>query len=130
MLGVIVTTHGDFAKGILHSAEMVIGETHISHLGLDESGISNYESKLYKLLDEAFEKYKGVLVLCDLKGGTPFNTALRYKLEKGREMEVITGVNLPMILEASMALETCEDLNELISIAIESGKEGIEKIDI
>lgn len=130
MLGVIVTTHGDLAKGLLHSAEMVIGKTNINYLGLDDLGIETYEKKLYELLDKSFENYQSILVLCDLKGGTPFNTALRYKLEKEKDIEVVTGVNLPMLIETSMSRDTGGTLENLINTAIESGKDGIEKINI
>lgn len=130
MLGIVITTHGDFASGIAQSVNMVIGGEIIPHLSLDEKGINIYEQNLFKLLDKEFETKKGVIVMCDLKGGTPFNTALKYKLMTNKNLEVVTGVNLPMILDTVMEIQDFKSLSDMVTCALESGKNSIENINL
>lgn len=130
MFGIVITTHGNFAEGIAQSVNMVIGGDIIPNLGLDESGVKIYEEKLFNLLDKEFETKDGIVVMCDLKGGTPFNTALKYKYMKNKNLEVITGVNLPMIIDTHMEIENFENLLEIVNCALEVGKESIENINL
>lgn len=64
--------------------------------------------------------------MCDLQGGTPFNSSLKYSLDKHYEskIKVVSGVNLPMFLE-TIALRQTADLDELAEVAKKSGKSGI-----
>lgn len=129
MLDIVILTHGDLAKGFHHSCNMITGQD-LNYIGLYEDGIGNFEEKVYKLLDELLSIKDGVLVLCDIRGGSPCNTALRYKLEKNAKIEIVIGVNLPMILSCLDELENDITLQELVNIAVENGKLEIETINI
>lgn len=129
MLDIIILTHGDLAKGFSHSCNMITGQK-LNYIGLYEDGIGKFEEKVYKLLDELLKIKDGVLVLCDIRGGSPFNTALRYKLEKNAKIEVVIGVNLPMILSCLDEIEGDITLQELANIAVENGKLEVETINI
>ena len=69
----------------------------------------------------------GTLILCDLFGGSPFLTSAKLLKENSDHMELVTGVNLGMLLELMANIETAS-ITELKDIALSSGKEGI--IDI
>lgn len=131
MIGISVTTHGDLCNGLLHAAQMIIGEQEgIEAVSLDENGVDDFTSRLEEKLDELVEKYNQVLVLCDLKGGTPCNQSLKYSLMNEGKVKVVAGVNLPMLIEASLGRSNVADLDELASLASDSGKQSIEFITL
>lgn len=128
MVRILILSHSTLAKGLSESCEMISGKK-IEYISLTDDGIGVFETQVYSKLDELFLSYKEVLVFCDIRGGTPCNTALRYKLEKKANLEVIVGTNLPMILSCLEEVENFKDssfLNELL----ETSKEEIEKINI
>ncbi|MDO5145443.1 MAG: PTS sugar transporter subunit IIA [Eubacteriales bacterium] len=102
MIHMIVTSHGGMAEGMMQSVEMLLGEQKevecvslAPDMGADE-------------LNEVFaEKLKNVsekdeyLILCDLRGGTPFNVVSRYSF-KNEHIAVMYGMNLPMLIAALM----------------------------
>jgi mannose/fructose-specific phosphotransferase system component IIA len=69
----------------------------------------------------------GILILTDLFGGTPSNAACIVAAKKNAS--VVTGVNLPMILEVVLA-RSGKNLKELTNLAVQSGKEGIREIQL
>jgi PTS system mannose-specific IIA component len=98
MIGVVVVTHGQLAIELLNAAEMIVGDlpqfTAVS-IGWHEDVNDARED-----IAQAIERVKGdrgVLVLTDMFGGTPSNLGMTF-LEADR-VEVITGVNLPMLIK-------------------------------
>lgn len=100
MIHILITSHGGMAEGMMQSVRMLVGEqknldyvTFGEEIGCDQ-------------LNELFgEKIAGVspddqyLILCDIKGGTPFNVVSRYSF-KNDNVAVIYGMNLPILIEA------------------------------
>lgn len=124
---IILTTHGKLATGILDSYRMIAGNTNnILPVELTEDGISDYRERLIPLLDEMLNNNQ-ILVLCDLKGGTPYNECYRYYLENEDKIRIVTGVNLPMLIEVGFNLEH-KTLEELETLAVNSGNSGIETL--
>ena len=75
-------------------------------------------------MDQKIASLSGtVICLVDLKGGTPFNTLIGLK-EKYPAIEIITGVNIPMLLELFMSRNQLAP-KELIKMVIEAGKSGV-----
>ena len=100
MIGVLVTTHGNVGDELIKAVEMIKGPTEgLLHLSMDQTkGVEELKKDLavaIKKLDQG----QGVLILTDLFGGTPSNIAL--SLLKPGKVEVVTGVNLPMLLKLS-----------------------------
>ncbi len=100
MIGVLVTTHGNVGNELIKAVEMIKGPTEgLLHLSMDQTkGVEELKKDLavaIKKLDQG----QGVLILTDLFGGTPSNIAL--SLLKPGKVEVVTGVNLPMLLKLS-----------------------------
>ncbi len=98
MIGVVVVTHGQLATELVNAAEMIVGDlpqfTAVSIGWHDDVNDARDE------IAQAIERVKGdsgVLILTDMFGGTPSNIGMTF-LEKDR-VEVITGVNLPMLIK-------------------------------
>lgn len=108
MVHILVTSHGKMAQGMMESVKMLIGEQ-------DDLDYVTFEPEMgAEELDELYrEKIKDVssdnqyLILCDIKGGTPFNVVSRYSF-KNDNVAVIYGMNLPILIEAAMQCENPE----------------------
>lgn len=132
MIGILVTSHGDFCKELINTGEMICGkQENVQSISLEENGIEDFSQRITDTLNDMANRYGSVLVLCDLKGGTPCNESLKYTLSnEGKNIKVITGVNLPMYLEIIGSTSFVTDLNELANIAVNAGKSSIEVIEI
>lgn len=123
MIGILILSHGDLAKGMKNSVELIGGvqekfeiETLPYGMGVDEFS-KKIEEKI-TILDDG----DGVLVFVDLFGGTPFKVMCR--LQNRYNVYCINGVNLPMVLEAALTRHDRE-LIEFAKEITETGKEGI-----
>lgn len=126
MIGIVVVTHGQLARELVAAAEMIIGDipnvTAVS-IGWHE-GPEDAEREIEQAIRRV-ESGKGTVVLTDMFGGTPSNLSLTF-LEKGR-VEVVTGVNLPMLIRLASLREEEEgdDLREVAAQAMREGKENV-----
>ncbi|WP_195853113.1 PTS sugar transporter subunit IIA [Aerococcus sanguinicola] len=124
----LLATHGNFAEGILQSYEMIAGDTsNISTVLLNELGIEDFQTRLHQTLDQLLATDE-VLILVDLPGGTPYNESLAYQLEHPKGLGVISGLNLPMLIEVGMGLSN-SSLDDLKQTALEFGQNGIQSTD-
>ena len=122
MVGVIICTHGNSAPELLKSAEMICGKQENCQTVNFTEGESLEQLKTE--ISEKISQLKGtVFCLTDLKGGTPFNTLVSL-LKNNPEMEIVTGVNIPMLLELFINRSQLEK-EELLSGITEAGKTGI-----
>lgn len=128
MIGIIVVTHGNFSKEIIKSCELIAGPAEkVIGLTLNrEDNIENLNEQFLKSLNE-LEDGDGVLVLADLLGGSPSNVA-SLNLKKGCKYQAITGLNLPMLLEA-MINRNGNTLEQLAEACIQAGAEGVKHIN-
>ena len=124
MISVIIATHGMFSEEILKSAEMIFGnQENVGTVTFKPGeGVENLLEKYNKLISE-LDCTDGVLFMVDLFGGSPFNAASIIAM-KHDNMEIVAGVNLPMILE-TLGSRDFSSLSELLAIAENSGKEAI-----
>ena len=129
MVKIILMTHGDMAKGILHSAKMLIGEfDNVDSLSLEEDmGSEELDEKLGEKLNES-EKGVQHLILCDIIGGTPFNVASKYSF-KNENIAVYFGLNLPLLVEAIMKINdhTLKEIVEYLK-SIDKSSIGLSEI--
>ncbi len=124
MIGILVLTHGELAEEFLKTARMIglSSEERVAALCVDPSTApDSLREKLGKVIREVDEG-DGVLILTDLFGGTPTNLSLSF-LTEGK-VEVVTGLNLPMIIKAVNSRER-HDVRSLAKEASEAGKENI-----
>lgn len=104
MINVIVATHGPLAEALLASARMVYGELpHVYAVTLGEqAGIEGFREDFAQVMAEAGQEADGVLVLCDMQSGTPWNVACQYAFatQVTPPVAVLAGVNFPMLLQS------------------------------
>ncbi|PPI88846.1 PTS mannose transporter subunit IIAB [Candidatus Pantoea edessiphila] len=124
-VAVIISTHGCAAEQLLKTTEMILGkQKNIDFVEFStgentETLIEKYNNKIKNL-----NVSKGILFLIDMWGGSPFNAASRMIFEK-KNQDIIVGVNIPILIEILMKREENISFNELVSIAVKSGKESI-----
>ena len=121
MVGVVVVTHGQLAAELLNAAEMIVGDlprfTAVSIGWHDDTDDARQE------IAEAVTKVRqgqeghSVLIVTDMFGGTPSNLAMTFL---GQDVEVITGVNLPMLIKLA---NLKQDAN-LLEVAREMREHG------
>jgi PTS system mannose-specific IIB component len=126
MVGIILASHGDFAKGILQSGSMIFGEqenvqavTLAAHEGPDD---------IKKKMEDAIATFKPddpVLFLIDLWGGTPFNQASGLLNGHEDKWAIITGMNLPMLIEAYSSRFSMNSAQEIAAHIYETARDGV-----
>ncbi|WHY77218.1 hypothetical protein QNH20_24605 [Neobacillus sp. WH10] len=131
MIGILVTSHGDYCHSLIKSGEMIAGkQENVVGIALEEDGIEAFSQKLTETLNDMVGRFDSVLILCDLKGGTPCNESLKYVLYNESKIKIIPGVNLPMYLEVVSSTGFVKDINELATIGHNAGIQSIEVLDI
>ena len=119
----VVVTHGQVATELLAAAETIIGA--IKHLTAVSIGWHDDVDAASAEVERAIERVSeggGVLILTDMFGGTPTNIASMF-LKKG-EIEVVTGVNLPMVIKLA-GLQPGVPLEEVARLVRDQGRQGI-----
>lgn len=126
MVGILVTGHGHFASGLTSSVELIAGlpENYEKVDFLESYGVDELASELNKAMDR-LSHCKSILVFADLAGGSPFKTAVEVGMQRKQRIEVIGGTNLGMIIEISLARRFITDVNDLIKMAVNTGKEQV-----
>lgn len=101
MMGVLLVTHGGLGRELLACAEGVIGrQTAVRALAVEPAeSPESFEKKVREALME-FESPAGTLILADMLGGTPCNVCLRLARDPRFHFDLVTGVNLPMLVTA------------------------------
>ena len=99
MVGIILATHGDFAKGILQSGSMIFGDQpNVAACTLQPSmGPEDIKKQMEDAI-AGFENQDEVLIMVDLWGGTPFNQANGLIAGHEDKWAIVAGLNLPMLL--------------------------------
>ena len=99
MIGVVVVTHGQLATELLNAAEMIVGN--LPRFAAVSIGWHDDVNDAREDIAQAIERVRGdgggILLLTDMFGGTPSNLAMTFI--EANQIEVITGVNLPMLIK-------------------------------
>jgi PTS system mannose-specific IIA component len=124
MIGIVIVTHCALGEALIDAAEFILAErpTGMTSVSVD---INENADVLRKKIAEgvkSVDQQKGVLILTDMFGGTPSNLSYSF-LEEGH-IEVLSGVNLPILIKAANARKK-KDLNELASLVEAYGKKSI-----
>ncbi len=127
-IAVVITTHGHAAKALLATAEMIIGEQDNVRC-VDFVPGENGEVLAGKIRAAAAEldTSAGLLLLVDLWGGTPFNASSGIAHDDANT-EVVTGVNIPMLVSVLMEREDITALPELTALAQREGADGVKSL--
>lgn len=122
-IGGVIVSHGQVANELLAAAETVVGDlSHVTAVSIgwhDDVEIAKTEiSRAIKKVSDG----SGVLVLTDMFGGTPTNISAMFLKEN--EVEIVTGVNLPMVIKLA-SNNSDKNLLELAKEVEEQGKQQI-----
>lgn len=131
MIGIVVVTHGELARGFVQATELILGtqdQLRAIELRADED-VDVTKMRLAEAVKE-LDRGEGVVILTDMFGGTPSNLALTFHAEG--KVEVLMGLNLPMLLKLVSARGGTEgedgkkSLSELSTIVADYGKKNIQ----
>jgi mannose PTS system EIIA component len=123
MIGMVLVTHGNLAKEFISALEHVVGpQKRIGAvcIGPDDDMEKRREDILRSVAD--VDDGSGVVLLTDMFGGTPSNLAI--SIMDNAKVEVIAGVNLPMLIKLASIRQT-EGLAKAVSAAQEAGRKYI-----
>jgi PTS system mannose-specific IIA component len=124
MIGIIIIAHGELGPQFINTARLIGLNSEESLLAISVSPTDSPDLLREEVARsiKSVEQGEGVLILTDLFGGTPTNLSLSF-LEDGK-VEVVTGLNLPMVIKAINS-RSDHDLRTLAKLASEAGKENI-----
>lgn len=112
MVTTLILTHGGLAEELLKAAETIVGELQdFKIVTLDWNDSFDEASRKTRAALEGLDKDGQVLILTDMYGGTPYNVAASL-VDPGR-VEVVTGVNLPMVVRLGCPDTSGKDVTEL-----------------
>jgi PTS system mannose-specific IIA component len=113
LVGILLGSHGYFAKEALASAEMIVGnQENIASFSLEEQ--MDLEATILSAQEsyQSLDKSSGVLILTDIQGGTPSNVAMVIQ-RKNENTYALAGFNLPLLIEALLNRE--KNVTNLVS---------------
>ena len=124
MIGALIVTHGNLAHELLNAAHQIEADT----TGIEAVPLEWNESvddSRKKIADALARVGRGcdVIIFTDMFGGTPSNISLSF-LEKGH-VEIVTGVNLPMIVKFASVKQEAKDVSTLAHLIGEKGSKAI-----
>ncbi|MDT2600265.1 PTS sugar transporter subunit IIA [Enterococcus hulanensis] len=125
----IVTSHGNMAAETLNSAKMIVGEMeNVFVVSMrDDDGLAGTAEKFDAILAKLNPETE-IVVLADLKGGTPCNVAM-MKASANPTMEVVSGLNLGMLIEGLFSqMETAQELAEYLENIGKNAVDHLEKV--
>lgn len=126
MVGIILASHGDFAEGILQSGAMIFGEQeNVKAVTLHPNDSPENLKERMKEAIATFDNSDEILFLVDLWGGTPFNQANGLCDGHNDKWVIVSGLNLPMLIEAYSARLSTDSAQEIASAIIIPAQEGI-----
>lgn len=130
MTGILLVTHGEMANGIMDSLMLIMGEQeNYLTMGLKHGDdIGEFNQQIQKGIVE-LDQGNGVLVLVDLFSASPYNQAAMCfsQLQGAHDYRLISGVNLPMVVEAFNQRLIGSDLETMYQAAMQAGQEGIKE---
>ena len=132
MIGIVVTGHGLFAEGMHSSAKMIAGENdHIKYVCFEDGmGLEDLAEKLNAAYNELSD-CDGIVVLSDLPGGSPFKTAVECSMgHPDKQIVVLSGTNLPMIIAGSTMAGFETDPQALADELLFEGKDNVVRFEM
>ena len=122
MIGVVVATHGKLAEEMIRTAETVVG--HLDQVvPVSVVAAAPDMRAILKAAIQRVDQGDGVLLLTDLLGGSPTNLCVSFLTE--RKVEVVTGINLPMLLKLSGLRASGKPIGQIAHDLAEAGQRSI-----
>jgi PTS system N-acetylgalactosamine-specific IIA component len=133
MIGIIVSGHAHFASGITSSLELIAGkQENYEAVDFNDGDSSEDLTRHLKNSINKLGNCEKFIIFTDLMGGSPFKLAveLKYELAAQKEIEVLSGTNLGMIIECAMMAKFNDDLESLVNTALNTGKKQVYKFEL
>ena len=123
MIGGVIVSHGKLAEELLNALTIIIGEAvNIEAISIGwYDDVEESKKKISNSLKRVDQK-SGVVIFTDMFGGTASN--LSFSFLKNDQVEIITGVNLPMLIKF-LSLQRSNNLKEVVKKVVEQGKKNI-----
>ncbi len=123
MIGLILVTHGNLAEEFVHAMQHVVGRQEaVATVCIGPNDDMERRRREIALAIKSVDRGDGAIILTDLFGGTPSNLAI--SLMKAGKVEVIAGINLPMLIRLAKA-RNCMGVGEAASAARDAGRNYI-----
>lgn len=124
MIGIVLVTHSQLGHALIETAEFIMNDKpqHVTAVSINvKENVDELRDKISKAIKDVDTK-NGILILTDMFGGSPSNLSYSF-LEDGC-VEVISGVNLPILIRA-LSLQEKDDLGQVAKTLVASGKRSI-----
>jgi mannose PTS system EIIA component len=130
MAGILIVAHTPLASALLEFVEHIYGQVPENIIGVNvppHEDAKLTHNKLQHLIDNMTD-VEEILVITDIMGATPSNVASRLKGKSSnvKDIQILTGVNLPMLLRA--VSHRHEPLNEIVEKSLQGGQQGVMRI--
>jgi len=124
MVGAVIVTHGRLARELLDATERIVGRTEgIAAVSIDwDDDVAVARQQIQETI-QTVNSGGGVLIFTDMFGGTPTNVSLAF-LEQD-QVEIITGVNLPMLIKLTSLQNASESLLGIAQQVRERGQKSV-----
>ena len=129
MVDILIITHGTLADGLINGAQTIMGP--VDNLSRIQLKMDDSIEKFCELVIQKIESLGDkILIFTDLLGASPYNaSAQAIREHPNKSVVCITGINLPMLLEAILKREDM-DLEALVDYLMDVGKNGITKLSL
>ena len=127
MVGIIITGHCNFATGIASAVKLVAGQQkNLEAVDfLDTYSTEELKTKLTEL-----EECKNIIFFTDIVGGSPFKISAELAATSSKNIKIISGTNLGMLIENVMMRDMDINFDELVETAISTGKQQVLKFEM
>lgn len=125
---IIIATHGAAAEPLLNTTQMIVGQQDNVRTVtfLPGENVDTLVTKFGHIL-QTLDQKDGVIFLVDIYAGSPFNAASLLAVAKDN-WDVVTGVNIPMLVNLFLERDSVDSYSQLIDIAKEMAKEGVKSL--
>jgi len=126
MIGILLVTHGEIGKSLIDCAAHILDKYPVSveSVAINSKNDLNYYSNIIAQKIQELESGNGVLIMTDIYGATPCNLLNKFIVKE--EVEVVAGINLPMLIKAIS--DRKDNLSFLVNDSIKCAKKNIKKI--
>ncbi len=126
MIGILIVTHGEIGKSLIDCATHILDNNpgSLDSLSINSNNDLNHYTKIISQKIKELDNGNGVLILTDIYGATPCNLLKNFIVKN--KVEVITGINLPMLIKAIS--DRKDNLNILLNDSLDCAKKNIKII--
>jgi len=129
MIGIVVISHGRLSHELVNSAKMILGNAEqIECEGIMPGDTPELFLSRIREAEKRVNMGNGVVALVDLYGGTPNNAVAQLSQEI--DMQIVTGVNLPMVIYAISERDKIKSTEEMVRELLEVGIGGISEFSL